>query len=115
LFTDADLSGHMRHRAAGLNYQACSLLPKLRAIVLAINVPTLPKRGWYAFVGILTVIASVVTLVGSISSIAVLAITAGVWLVLIGITQVVWALGARRTINKAERRIGESSAPSAAG
>ena len=85
------------------------------ATALAIDVPALPERGWYVFVGILTVIAGVVTLVWPISSIVVLAITAGVWLVLIGITQVVWALSARRTVRKMERHSGESLAPSAAG
>ena len=56
------------------------------ATALAIDVPALPARGWYIFVGILTVIAGVVTLVWPISSIAVLAIVAGAWLVVIGTT-----------------------------
>ncbi len=85
------------------------------ATVLAIEVPALPERGWYVFVGILTVIAGVVTLVWPISSIVVLAITAGMWLVFIGITQVVWAVSARRTVKKGERRIQESLAPTTAG
>lgn len=85
------------------------------ATVLAIEVPALPERGWYVFVGILTVIAGVVTLVWPISSIVVLAITAGMWLAFIGITQVVWAVSARRTVKKGERRIQESLAPTTAG
>ena len=84
------------------------------ATALAIDVPALPARGWYIFVGILTVIAGVVTLVWPISSIAVLAIVAGAWLVVIGTTEIVGALSARRTVNKGERRIEESLAPSAA-
>ena len=48
------------------------------ATALAIDVPALPARGWYIFVGILTVIAGVVTIVWPISSIVVLAIIAGV-------------------------------------
>jgi uncharacterized membrane protein HdeD (DUF308 family) len=84
------------------------------ATVLAIDVPALPARGWYIFVGILTVIAGVVTMVWPISSIVVLAITAGVWLVLIGITEVVGALSTRHTVKEGERRIEESLAPSAA-
>ena len=85
------------------------------ATVLAIDVPVLPERGWYVFVGILTVIAGVVTLVWPISSIVVLAITAGVWLVVIGTTEVVWALSARRAVKAGERHIKESLAPSTAG
>ena len=84
------------------------------ATALAIDVPALPARGWYIFVGILTVIAGVVTLVWPISSIAVLVIVAGAWLVVIGTTEIVGALSARRTVNKGERRIEESLAPSAA-
>ena len=84
------------------------------ATVLAIDVPALPARGWYIFVGILTVIAGVVTIVWPIGSIVALAIVAGAWLVVVGITEVVWALSARRTVKKGERRIEESLAPSAA-
>jgi len=84
------------------------------ATVLAIEVPGLPSRGWYIFVGILTVLAGVVTMVWPISSIVVLATVAGAWLVVIGITEIVGALSARRTVKKGERRITESLAPSAA-
>jgi uncharacterized membrane protein HdeD (DUF308 family) len=84
------------------------------ATVLAIDVPGLPARGWYIFVGILTVIAGAVTIVWPISSIVVLAIFAGSWLVVIGITEVVSALSARRTFKNGKRRIEESLAPSAA-
>ena len=84
------------------------------ATLLAIDVPALPERGWYIFVGILTVIAGVVTIVWPISSIVVLTIVAGAWLVVVGITEVVWALSAHRTVKKGERRIEESLAPSAA-
>jgi len=82
--------------------------------VLAIEIPALPNRGWYAFVGILTAIAGVVTLAWPIGSIAVLAITAGIWLMVIGASEVVWALSARHTVKEGERRIEESLAPSGA-
>jgi uncharacterized membrane protein HdeD (DUF308 family) len=91
------------------------ILQGVAATVVAIEVPALPDRGWYAFVGVLTVIAGVVMLVWPISSIVVLAITAGSWLVVIGITEVVWAVSARRTVKEGERRIQESLAPSTAG
>jgi uncharacterized membrane protein HdeD (DUF308 family) len=60
------------------------------------------------------VIAGVVTIVWPISSIVALAIVAGAWLVAMGITEVVSALSARRTVEKGERRLEESLAPSAA-
>jgi uncharacterized membrane protein HdeD (DUF308 family) len=77
----------------------------LTATVLAIYVPELPARGWYIFVGILTVIAGVLTIVWPISSIVVLAIFAGSWLVVVGSTEVVSALSARITVKKVERGI----------
>jgi uncharacterized membrane protein HdeD (DUF308 family) len=73
--------------------------------VLAISHKELPERGWYIFVGVLTVIAGVVTLAWPISSIVVLAIVAGVWLVVIGTTQIVWALSARSTAKKVEQGV----------
>jgi uncharacterized membrane protein HdeD (DUF308 family) len=82
--------------------------------VLAISLRELPERGWYIFVGVLTVIAGVVTLAWPISSIVVLAIIAGVWLVVIGTTQIVWALNAGSTAKKVERGI-EPLTPSAVG
>ena len=86
----------------------------LTATVLAIYVPELPARGWYIFVGILTVIAGVATIVWPISSIVVLAIFAGSWLVVVGTTEVASALSARRTLKNGKRRIDEALAPSAA-
>ena len=73
--------------------------------VLAISFKELPDRGWYIFVGVLTVIAGVVMLGWPISSIVVLAIIAGVWLVVIGTTEIVWAVNARSTAKKVERGI----------
>jgi len=73
--------------------------------VLAISVPKLPDRGWYIFVGFLTVIAGMVVLVWPISSIMALAIIAGVWLVVMGTAEIVWALSARSTAKNVERGI----------
>jgi uncharacterized membrane protein HdeD (DUF308 family) len=84
------------------------------ATVFAIDVPELPARGWYIFVGIMTVIAGTVTIAWPISSIVVLAIFAGSWLVVVGITEVASALSARHTFKNRKRRIEESLTPSAA-
>jgi uncharacterized membrane protein HdeD (DUF308 family) len=73
--------------------------------VLAISYKELPDRGWYIFVGVLTVIAGAVVLMWPISSIVVLAIVAGVWLVVIGTTQIVWALSARSDAKKVKQGV----------
>ena len=73
--------------------------------VLAISFKELPERGWYIFVGVLTMIAGVMMLVWPISSIVVLSIIAGVWLVVIGATEIVWAVNVRSTAKKVEKGI----------
>ena len=72
---------------------------------LAISFKELPERGWYIFVGVLTVIAGVVMLAWPISSIVVLSIIAGVWLVVIGTTEMVWAVNVRSEAKKVEQGI----------
>ena len=73
--------------------------------VLAISFKELPERGWYIFMGVLTTIGGVVMLVWPISSIVVLSVVAGVWLVVIGTTEIAWAVNVHRTAKKVERGI----------
>jgi uncharacterized membrane protein HdeD (DUF308 family) len=70
---------------------------------LAISYPQLPERGWHIFLGVLSIIAGMVVIAWPFSSIVMLAIVTGVWLVIIGIAQIVWALRARKGINSVER------------
>ena len=70
---------------------------------LAISCRQLPDRGWHIFLGVVSIIAGMVVIAWPFDSIVVLAIVAGVWLVLIGIAQIVWALRARKGINAVER------------
>jgi uncharacterized membrane protein HdeD (DUF308 family) len=72
---------------------------------LAVSFKELPERGWYIFLGVLTVIAGAVMLVWPISSIVVLSIIAGAWLVVIGTTEMVWALNVRSEGKKVERGV----------
>jgi uncharacterized membrane protein HdeD (DUF308 family) len=72
---------------------------------LAVSFKELPERGWYIFLGVLTIIAGAVVLVWPISSIVVLSIIAGVWLVVIGTTEMVWALNVRSEGKKVERGV----------
>src|SRR6516165_7141744 len=83
--------------------------------VLAINHKELPERGWYIFAGVLSVLAGIVVIALPISSIVVLAIVVGAWLVVIGITQIVWALKARTAGVKVEHVIDSLKKPTAVG
>jgi uncharacterized membrane protein HdeD (DUF308 family) len=71
---------------------------------LAITYKELPGRGWHIFLGILSVIAGMIVIGWPFDSIVVLAIVTGVWLVVIGITAIIWALQARREINTTKRK-----------
>ena len=81
------------------------MLQGVSETVLAISFKELPDRGWYIFVGVLTMIAGVVMLAWPISSIVVLSIIAGVWLVVIGTTEIGWAVNVRSTAKKVERGV----------
>jgi uncharacterized membrane protein HdeD (DUF308 family) len=81
---------------------------------LAINHKELPERGWHIFMGVLSTLAGMVVIAWPISSIVVLAIVAGAWLVVIGTTQIVWALKARKAAAKVEQVV-DTLKPSAVG
>src|SRR6201990_1739049 len=57
--------------------------------VAAISDPTLPGRGWQIFLGVISLIAGIVVIASPFESIITLAIVVGVWLVIIGVFEVV--------------------------
>jgi len=79
--------------------------------VVAISHPLLPARGWHIFLGILTVIAGIVVMVWPFGSVVVMAIVAGAWLVVIGITQIIWAFQARKAARAVEHGIERLTSP----
>jgi uncharacterized membrane protein HdeD (DUF308 family) len=68
--------------------------------VSAISDPTLPGRGWNIFVGIISLIAGVVVLASPFESMATLALVVGIWLIVIGLMEVVTAFGIRASTTK---------------
>ncbi|MER8091347.1 HdeD family acid-resistance protein [Streptomyces sp. NPDC087532] len=57
----------------------------------AVHDPTMPARGWQAFLGVVTFIAGIVLITSPFTSIAVLTLVAGWWLVAVGIVECVTA------------------------
>jgi uncharacterized membrane protein HdeD (DUF308 family) len=57
--------------------------------------PFMPARGWQIFLGVLSILAGIVLISSPFSSILVLTVVAGIWLLVVGITEVVTALGIR--------------------
>jgi uncharacterized membrane protein HdeD (DUF308 family) len=82
--------------------------------VFAINHKELPEHGWHIFAGLLSVVAGMMVIAWPISSIVVLAVIAGAWLVVIGTAQIVWAVKARKATTKVEHVI-DTLKPSAVG
>lgn len=74
-------------------------------MAVGISEKDLPGRGWYVVAGIMSVIAGLVVLVWPFDSIAVLTLAAGIWLVVIGITQIVQAFQTRKTANAAHHAV----------
>ncbi|HTY32975.1 HdeD family acid-resistance protein [Mycobacterium sp.] len=72
-------------------------------IALTIEHPSLPDRGWYAFLGVVSMIAGIVMLAWPFTSLRVAMIVAGVWLSVIGISDILWALRARRAHGRVQR------------
>jgi uncharacterized membrane protein HdeD (DUF308 family) len=68
--------------------------------VSAISDPTLPGRLWNIFVGLISLIAGVVVLASPFQSMATLALVVGIWLIVIGVMEVVAAFGIRASTKK---------------
>jgi uncharacterized membrane protein HdeD (DUF308 family) len=74
-------------------------------IAVAISYKALPARGWYGFLGVLSVIAGAVVLMWPWDSIAVLTLATGVWLVAMGIVEIVQGFQMRND-SKTVREVG---------
>ena len=64
--------------------------------VSAISDPTLPGRGWEIFIGAISLVAGVVMLASPFESVAILTNVVGIWLIVIGVFEVVSAFGIRK-------------------
>lgn len=64
--------------------------------VSAISDPTLPGRGWEIFIGVISLIAGVVLLASPFESLATLTMVVGIWLIVIGVFEIVSAFGIRK-------------------
>ena len=83
--------------------------------VLAINYKELPERGWHIFSGLLSTLAGIVVIALPFDSIVALAIVTGAWLVVIGISQLVWAVKARKAGAKVDHFVDTLKQPSTVG
>jgi uncharacterized membrane protein HdeD (DUF308 family) len=63
--------------------------------VAGISDPELPGRGWQIFMGVLSLLAGLVTLAAPFTSLWILALVVGWWLIVIGIVEIITALKIR--------------------
>ncbi len=68
--------------------------------VSAISDPTLPGRWWEVFIGVISLIAGVILLASPFESLATLTMVVGIWLIVIGVFEVVSAFGIRAASKK---------------
>lgn len=64
--------------------------------VAAISDPTMPGRGWEIFIGVISLLAGVVMLASPFESLATLTVVVGVWLIVIGVFEIVSSFGIRK-------------------
>ncbi|MEU2420537.1 HdeD family acid-resistance protein [Streptomyces sp. NPDC007851] len=71
------------------------LIRGITQTIAAVHDPAVPARGWLIFLGIVTFIAGIVLIVSPFQSVAVLTLVAGIWLVVVGIVEIVSSFGIR--------------------
>ena len=69
--------------------------------VAGISDPGMPGRGWQLFMGVVSLLAGLVMLAAPFSSLWVLALVAGWWLVIIGVIEIIAAIKVRSQASKA--------------
>jgi len=68
-----------------------------------------PGRGWRIFFGIIRIIAGIVVLAYPFDSIVTLALVAGIWLIVLGVFEIISAFGIRKagkTVKEAVANVG---------
>ncbi|MEU3823767.1 HdeD family acid-resistance protein [Streptomyces sp. SID486] len=71
------------------------LIRGITQTVAAVHDPHMPARGWQVFLGIVTFVAGIVLIDSPFESVAVLTLVAGIWLVVVGIVEIVTAFRVR--------------------
>src|SRR5262245_35165531 len=83
------------------------------ALATSIADKQLPGRGWAIFFGIISVIAGVVVLAYPFDSIVTLAFVVGIWLIVLGVMEVISGFGMRSDVKKVENPAGFGGHPQA--
>ena len=74
----------------------------------AISDESTPGRGWQIFLGIITVIAGVIVMSYPISSLATLTLVTGIWLIILGVFEIIASFSIRKAGNEVRSAVGEA-------
>ena len=74
----------------------------------AISDPDTPARGWEIFIGVITLIAGIIVLAYPFGSLPTLIWVAGIWLVVLGVLEIIASFGIRKTGNEVRTVISEA-------
>ena len=74
----------------------------------AIGDPETPGRGWQIFLGIINVIAGVIVMSYPISSLGTLTLVVGIWLIILGVTEIITSFGIRKAGKEVRSAVGEA-------
>ena len=80
------------------------------AAAAAISDHAFPGRGWAIFFGIVSVLAGIVVLAYPFDSIGVLILVAGIWLIIIGVMEIVSGFSLRSDVRKFEKSFEHAAA-----
>jgi uncharacterized membrane protein HdeD (DUF308 family) len=89
------------------------VLRGVSALAITIADKQLPGRGWTIFFGIVSVLAGLVVLAFPFDSIVTLALVAGIWLVMLGVIEVVAGLSMRSDVKNVEKNLNLGARPHA--
>jgi uncharacterized membrane protein HdeD (DUF308 family) len=81
------------------------ILRGVSATGVAISDRQFPGRGWTIFFGVISMIAGIVVLAYPFDSIVTLALVAGIWLIILGVMEIVSGFAMRNDAKKAEKLI----------
>ncbi|GAA3767461.1 HdeD family acid-resistance protein [Streptomyces chiangmaiensis] len=81
------------------------LIRGITQIVAAAHDPAVPARGWQIFLGVVTFVAGIVLIDSPFTSIAVLTLVAGWWLVVVGVVEIVTAIRIRGHAERIPRTV----------
>jgi uncharacterized membrane protein HdeD (DUF308 family) len=71
--------------------------------ISAISDPHLPGRGWQIFLGLISLLAGFVLIASPFESLAILTLIVGIWLVVIGVFEIVSSFGIRSASKRVDK------------